>query len=245
MNKYKNFFAIIILFLSSVLIFTACINIGDNLITPSGSIISDTYDFGSFSGVDIGGVFEIHYSYSSNYSIRISMHENLFANLDISNNNGILEINLNNVNFSNANIPILHINAPTLSSIDISGAATFHAMSPIENNHLSIMMSDAAEILQLELNVEDFYMTLSGAAEASLTGNASDVNISSSGSADVHALNLHTNNANISSSGASTVNITVLDSLNVHSSGTSTVNFRGDASVNSHATGSSSVNNIN
>ena len=81
---------------------------------------------------------------------------------------------------------------------------------------------------------------ISGASDATISGNAAELNVEASGASDFKGFDMTVNYCNAEASGASSVNITVNKELSAKASGASSVRFKGEGLIRDIKTSGSS-----
>ncbi|MCL2407528.1 MAG: DUF2807 domain-containing protein [Defluviitaleaceae bacterium] len=211
-----------------------------------GPVDTRNFDVDPFTGISIGGAFRVEFRESDTFAVVIEMREDQFAHHNVTVTNGILRIYqtgiLNNfLNFDfGRNAPRVYIYAPYLSHITLSGAARTVNSFPLRGDSVAINTSGSARGT-FGVDTQTLTVASSGSSNVTISGNAANATINTSGSVRFNGFDLQTITADVNSSGSSRVNISVLGQLSANSSGSSRVRYSGDPSVNSRTSGSSTV----
>ena len=91
-----------------------------------------------------------------------------------------------------------------------------------------------------KIDAKKLSFDISGASDATISGNAADLKVDASGASDFKGFDLVTNYCTAQASGASSVNITVNKELSAHASGASSVRFKGEGLIRDIKTSGSS-----
>jgi len=218
-----------------------------------GEITSHTFDTEDFNAVHVGSNFIVSYRHANRSSITVTMQENLFEYLEVSVQDGTINVgprgffNTNNThqntyNFdtTNANRPRIYIYAPYLHSASFSGTVDVGAWDAIHTQDFTINIAGTAN-LAVPLDVVSLDVAVAGASNLELLGTADTVNISVSGAGDISAFDLQAKNVEISMSGTGNVDISASDSLDITLSGVGRVRYIGSPTVTQQISGLGSV----
>jgi len=214
-----------------------------------GPLVGRDFEVDSFTGVNIGGSYQVIWRESEEFAVRVETQENLFRNLSVTVENDTLRIRQNRgfqlVSFGSTRPSRIYIYSPSLASAHFSGSVRTENWDPIEGDAFSLQSSGAATIdlvvntdelnvntsgsarVTIEANVNTLNIDSSGAGTFTLAGTTNTLDISISGSGRVHAQDLQATSANITISGAGNADVTVSDYLDVRISGSGRVTYEG------------------
>ncbi len=178
----------------------------------------------NFTGIDIGGAFDIYFIAGDPVSLEIETNNKYFEKITTQVKGNILSVNSKSLR--NPDILKVYISAPFLDYIDIHGAADFQGEGVVITEELKIEASGASE-LELQVDVNKLSTNASGASYIKLWGKATTHNVTTSGASNVYALDLETKNSKVRASGASHANVYATELLDINSSGASTITTQG------------------
>jgi len=214
---------------------------GTNAITGTGSMTTRSIDASNFTGIYLDGVFNVTMNESPNFSVSLTMQENLFDYLETDVSGGTFNVSFSRgISIQTGNTPSLVINAPVISNIVISGAADLTNQGTITASNLTISVHGASDI-SLNIDVNSLDIIVEGAGNANLTGNAGDVNIRVDGAGDINAEFLESLHATVLVNGAGNVRVGVIETLDVELNGIGSVQYFGDPDVTSQINGIGTV----
>jgi hypothetical protein len=186
----------------------------------SGKMASEVRDIGGFTGVDVGGVFQVEITAQKDFSVEVEADDNLLPLIKTNVQGGVLKI-ATACRLSTSNPIRVRIYAPDIESLDVSGAANV-TVSGLKNSDLSVGSS--------------------GASKIKLAGETIDLKIDVSGASKVDGEELWSENATVDASGASHVSVNVTSQLRGDASGASKIVYSGSpGSVEKKSSGASSV----
>lgn len=189
-------------------------------IKGSGVASSETREADEFTGVDVGGVFEVEITAGKEYSVQVQADDNLLPFVKTEVDSGVLHISTEKRINSQTPLRVI-VSAPDVDHLDISGVSKV-SLFGTKNSELGIHMS--------------------GASKLKLEGETSELNVEVSGASSIDAESLKSKTATVDASGASKVSVFVTEHLNSDASGASKIQYSGNpASVEKKTSGASSV----
>ena len=241
MRKGFVLLVIVAMLLSGCVVTTIGNGSNVNAVRGTGERVSRTIEVEDFTGLHIGGAFDVIYRYSPNIAVTVEIQENLLDYLDISASQGELHVNsLRPIAVDGGYTPRLYVHAPYIDSLSLHGSVDAVDWDPIHAQNFSINVRGASDI-DLHLEVEDLHINVSGAADATLSGNTNTADIMISGAADITARDLQIREASLRVSGAGNIDITVSDMLDATVSGIGNVRYWGNPTVSSQISGMGSI----
>ena len=168
----------------------------------SNKYITRDYDLSNFAGITASGIVEIQLTRSNNWSVSVTMPEELEDYLIVKVTNGKLS-------FSTKQVPIRYnkkygirpvtakVSMPVLRSLSMSGATKLVCDSSFDlgNDAFRLDLSGASVANGLGINAVELKMEMSGASSASIAGDFHEAEIEMGGAAkcnfDISADELH------------------------------------------------------
>lgn len=198
MKKLFMFCAVTLILIASLL--TGCSAIFHT--SGSSQLIEKTFDFKDFNSVNISGAIQYDVEQADNYSVVVSLHEDMLERLDIRQTGNTLTIGMKYVPFSTPNVKVT-ISMPQLSRLEVLGACDGKAAGFDSNNALDIRLFSASE---MDTNIKAGVTTifLSGASRINGNLTSTDTEIKLSGASEMNMI-LQTGNTVINESGSSQI----------------------------------------
>lgn len=189
-------------------------------IKGSGVAASEAREANDFTGVDVGGVFQVEITAGKEFSVLVDADDNLLQYIKTEVNGDVLHIET--TERINSTTPIkVRISAPDIESIGASGASKV-TLNGVKNSNLSV--------------------DTSGASKVKIEGETAAVRVEVSGASSVDAESLKAKTAEVDASGASSVNLFVTERLVSDASGASRISYSGNpTSVEKRTSGASRV----
>jgi len=125
------------------------------VVTGSGKLKTEEYNFSGFNKVDISNAFEIEIVQSSSYSVTITVDDNLFEYVDISKAGETLRIGLTTVTLLGPTTLKAKVAMPELRGLELSGATRGTASGFSSTENLDIEVSGASSLDLSQIAVGD------------------------------------------------------------------------------------------
>lgn len=178
-------------------------------IKGSGVAASETRDASGFTGVDVGGIFQVEITAGKDFSVAVDADDNLLQYIKTEVNGDVLHIET--TERINSTTPIrVRIAAPDIESIGASGASKV-SLAGVRNSSL--------------------HVDTSGASKVKIEGETSEITVEVSGASNVDAESLKAKTADVDASGASSVNVFVTERLVSDASGASRISYSGNPTI--------------
>lgn len=212
-----------------------------NNLEGSGKIITDKRTVTAFTGIKVGGAFEVEATMGANTSLTIQADDNIVPLIETYVKDNVLYIKTKSINnISNGHVKIF-LTTPVLSNIDCSGAAEIKVLNAINYDGKLVIESSGASSVNAILNAPQVAVVASGAGKIELTGNTKDYNLKISGASDVKSSGLLSENTDVHVSGAGNAYVHASVFLKATSSGAGTIYYRGAARVDEHVSGAGTI----
>jgi hypothetical protein len=186
----------------------------------SGHVVSESRDVSGFSGIDVGGIYKVDVTAQKDFAVQIEADDNLMPLIRTEVDGDVLRIE-SDKRMSPSSPILIHVYAPDISSLEVSGAASVDARD-LDNSDLSIDSS--------------------GAAKIKVAGSTAKLTVDVSGGTGVDAQSLKAEDATVQASGASNVIVNVSGDLDTDASGASKIIYTGTpANIKKNTSGAATV----
>ncbi|MFP4472208.1 MAG: GIN domain-containing protein [Bacteroidota bacterium] len=182
----------------------------------------------TFTGIDVGGAFEVFITQADKRSLIIETDENLLDNISTKVRGNVLHISSNSI--KNATRLNVYITNPEYQYLNISGAAELQSENTISETELKLVGSGASQT-RLTLEADKVDAKASGAAWVKLSGQAYELIADGSGAAVINARELITTNVTADAGGASHIKVFASGKVNASTSGAGDVDVDGEPEV--------------
>ena len=187
-----------------------------------GSITKEVREVPVFTGIDVGGAFDVILSQADDKKVIIETEEGNLDKIHLKVNNGILVISSKNIRKTKKlNI---YITSAEINNINIHGAASLKGLTLIHGTALVIQSSGASDT-ELDVDFDKINSHVSGASSLILRGETGIHTLEISGAADVSAGKLITEVSNVSVSGAGSATVNAVSELISNTSGAGSIDL--------------------
>ncbi len=224
------------------LLLPGCIVVqSDSSITGSGHLVTTTLDHTGFTGVAAGSAFHVTITRAEQWSVAITVDDNLADYVEVTQSKDKLRIGLKpNVGIRQATLKAA-VTLPELTDLELGGASRATVGGFSSERSLEVEVSGASH-LEGDVKSGDTRVEASGASHVKLQGQARNLKVKASGASQVNLEQYGSEDTVVTASGASHVVVSPRGKLEVEAAGASSVRYAGTpTSVNSHTSGASSV----
>jgi hypothetical protein len=199
-----------------------------------------------FTSINVNSAFDVYISQGGSDAVGVSASDaSATKNIKTYVSGGMLYITFDAKGWSWAswknNKLKAYITVKNLEKLTVSGACNVSFVDPITSDRLLISVSGASDI-KGPVKVNSLKVGASGASNISLSGTATETDFNISGACSIKSLDLVTNNCAVVASGASSVKLTINQSLKANISGASDIRYKGTVNMfNSKTSGASSI----
>lgn len=233
--------AALLIALCAVLLLGGCIYTGMSGLVGSSALVTQEYDFDDFTAVQAGGAFRVNVTQGDEYSVAVTVNENVAPHLQVEQSGGTLRLGLENLwNYRNVTLEA-EITMPELRGIALSGASHGTISGFSSDANFSANLSGASS-LQGDITAGNAAVEGSGAAKIELTGAGGDLRLNLSGASNAELGDFPVQDADVEASGASHALVNVTGRLDANASGASSIRYVGDPELGTiRESGGSSV----
>lgn len=230
----------LLFFFFTATLFTAC-----NQRTGSGNIVTEKRQTGDFTGISVGGAFEVEIKNGPTTEVTVESDDNIIELIETKVSSGVLKIRTRNGGgFNNGHFKV-YVTAPEIHSIDVSGAATVNVDDALKSRQkVSLDLSGAGHIKAM-VDAPEVYAEISGAGNMELSGRTKDYKAKVSGSGDLKSASLKSENTDVDVSGAGTARVHASVTLKAEASGAANIYYNGGATVQQKTSGAGNVKSEN
>jgi hypothetical protein len=198
--------------------------------TGSGKIESQRIAVSPFSRLDVEDTFDVTVSVGQKAAVVVRVDDSHKDALDVRVTDDTLHVGLQpGTSVRDATLQA-DVTVPALSRIDVSGASQVHLSDEIAADSLELIVSGASS-LDGAVRISEGRLDVSGASRASLEGSAVRLDLSAAGASRVEGVAFTAQTLTASLSGASSVELTVTDSLSAEASGASSLRYKGSPQI--------------
>jgi hypothetical protein len=224
---------------------SSCVFVGGKRIRGNGKITTQNRTVNAFTSVDVRSSIDVYVKQDSVVSVKIEADENLLEYVQVTVDNGTLDIREEKgYNLRSTKGIKVYVSGPSFKHFEASGACDIYSENQINSTGpISIDLSGACDV-KMDLKTPAINVDLSGAGKITLKGETKDFDVDGSGSTNVRCFELMTENTRVEMSGAGDAEVFASLKLDVHVSGAADVKYKGNAAVNQNVSGAGSVKKV-
>ena len=199
-----------------------------------------------FTSINVTNAFDVYISQGTEDAVAVSKSDASGTSYIITNvSGGVLYISYRYKGWSWSSLRNnklkAYITVKNLEKLSVSGACNISFVDPIITDRLLVSVSGASDV-KGPVKVNSLKVGASGASNISLSGTATETDFNVSGACSIKSLELVTDNCAVVASGASSIKLTINQSLKANISGASDIRYKGTVSrFDSRTSGASSI----
>jgi len=234
-----------VLLLFSVITFSAFTIVGNNeKVRGSGNIKEEARSEGPFRSIRTSGSYNVYITQGAKHDIRIEADDNLLPLIITKVSGNDLEIyTKKGYDIKPSKTINVYVTLDQLEELSSSGSGGFYSKNKLKGGNVKFSFSGSTNT-ELDLNANDLHVEVSGSSHLNLKGSIPATRYDISGSADVEALDLQSDNANISISGSGKLDVAVAKKLDLSVSGMGKVRYKGSPVINQSSSGMAKISKI-
>ena len=224
-----------------IVLLASCSN--NNCTSGSGGYVSKTYNTGTFNAISISGEADVYITKDANLSVRIEAQNNVLNELNVEVQGQTLTIGEDNC-FQNAQRLKVYISTPTLIGLMSAGSVNVLSADTFAVNVFTAILSGTGN-MDLNINVQEFNTSISGSGNISARGIATEQYFTSSGDGHFKCFYLVGEDVDIDISGTANLEVHATKTLNIDVSGTAMIYYKGHPSITQKISGSATIVDAN
>lgn len=209
--------------LAGIGLMVACLPFGG--IKGSGIVKKENRAVAGFNSVQISGSFSVTITQDTAESLMLEADDNILEHIKTEVKDGSLEIKLAKP-IRDAEALNIYLGVKSLKSLQGSGSLDLKSQGALTFKVLDIGLSGSAD-LDMDVAGEELNATISGSGKLRLKGNVARTSYSVSGSAQIEAFDLKSDNVSVDISGSGDADVYAATSLDVEVSGSGDVRYKG------------------
>jgi len=218
--------AVLTLLLVSLVMLMGCAGV----VKGSGDPITEPYNLNDFTTIEAHNGFQVELTKSNDFSIEITIDDNLIEYLEVDKSGNTLRIRLQQNRLYISVALRAKITMPDLNRLDLSGGSQVHVTGFNLSHDLSIELSGGSRATG-DISADGVDLKLSGGSRIELAGSADNLVADGSGGSHLELGSFPVDNANIKISGGGGATVDVSGTLDLDLSGGSRVIYIGDPKI--------------
>ncbi len=209
--------------------------------TGSGNIISETRTVKNFSGITVGGDFEVEIKIGPVTSVVVEADDNIMEYISTKTSGNILKINTEDLNnYSDVHMKVLII-TPSLQNIKSSASAKVIVEGVLTNSSRLTFKASSAASIQANIEAPEVEADASSGASVSISGKTRQYTAEASSGAEIRSAELLSENTTVKASSGASASVHASISLNAAASSGASISYNGGATVNRSVSSGGSV----
>lgn len=219
----------------------------------SSTGVTQVRKVGKFTGVAISSGIQVHFTQGNNQSVIVETDPNIQEFISTEVVNGILVISVKNKNNQKLKIRklLVTIEAPRLSSVDVSSGSMFTTVNTIQENNFQATISSGANLnadlniksttsveissgssLRMEVITKNFTFDGTSGSMATVNGKTDNSTLKVSSASSVNAQNLDAKNAAATASSGGNITLVASENLAAKASSGASIRYKGNPKMN-------------
>lgn len=225
-----------LIFFISLVTFASC-----SYTSGSGNIVSETRSVEGFSGITVGGNFEVEVRIGPVTEVRVEADDNIMKYIETDVSGNTLKIRTKNLhNYSDVHMK-LYITVPYLKSIKASASADVVVKDVLTGTgKISFDASSSAKVTA-EVDAPEIESNASSSGTVNLRGKTRTYSAEASSAGDIRSFDLLSENTRVNVSSGASAEVHASVTLNATASSGGGIDYHGAASVNKSVSSGGSV----
>ena len=225
-----------ILFCTAFILLNSC-----HYTTGSGNIISEKRSVGNFTGISVGGSFDVEVKIGPVTQVTVEADDNVIKYVETRVSGNTLKIRTEGMHSMNNVHLKVYITVPELRSVKASASASVKVLDIIkEDGRLSFDASSSADI-EAEVDAPEVDAEASSSGSVNLIGKTKNYSARVSSSGDIKSFELLSENTDVSASSSGSAQVHASVSLTAKANSSGSIDYRGAANVKKTVNSSGSV----
>lgn len=224
----------------ALLIFSA-FTIRNERITGSGNIKQEVRSQNPFKSISTSGNYNVYIQQGSKRDIQIEADDNLLPYIITTVDGNELRINTKKgYDIKPTKTINIYVTVEELEELNSSGSGGFYSKNSLKGDKVVFSFSGST-VADMDINSNALNVRISGSSKINLKGNIAQTNYGISGSGNIDAFDLHSDNVKVQVSGSGNLDVYADKKLDISVSGMSKVRYKGNPSLSQSSSGSSKV----
>ncbi|MCB0515568.1 MAG: DUF2807 domain-containing protein [Bacteroidetes bacterium] len=197
----------------------------------NGNVVKKHIDTGTFSELEIDGIYNVYLSQGNKESVEIYFDENLQEIVSVSNKNHQLNIHWKDGYTINEYTKMeVYITLTKIDKLDIDGVGNIYCQNTLHLNDLKLELEGVGNT-KLNIVCHDLSANVAAVGNINFEGKATNFTIENSGVGNLRAYDFIAQNTKVNSSGIGNVEIYAQKNLNIDCSGIGNIRYKGNPEV--------------
>ena len=158
---------------------------GKNQLKGEGPVVTKSFDLKDFDSIVINGQADVTFTQGDSFDVTLTTQENIFDYVDFRVEGNTLILETKDRTVVRAERYDLSLQAPTLSSLEVNGAADFDILKLRTEGDFAVKVNGAGDFSFDQVNCRDLTVTVNGAADIESSVAVRSITIKVNGAGDV------------------------------------------------------------
>jgi hypothetical protein len=210
-------------------------------IKGSGTIKQEVRTQNSFKSISTSGNYNVYIQQGSKKDIQIEADDNLLPYIITTVEGNELRINTKKgYELKPTKTINIYVSVEELQELNSSGSGGFYSKSSLKGDKVQFSFSGST-IADMDLTSNALNVRISGSSKVNLKGNIPSTSYGISGSGNIGAFDLHSDNVRVEVSGSGKLDVFADKKLDISVSGMGDIHYKGNATINQASSGMSKV----
>lgn len=229
----------------SLFVLCAVHTVSAQRVEGNGQVVTQTREVAAFDELNSHGSFNIVVTDGNDHAVKVEAEENLQQYVIVEVRDGKLHIrNKPNVNFHAKKDITVHVTAPSLKGVKLSGSGNVKSTNTLNGSPNFEIKSSGSGNVTLSVEATSLIADISGSGNMTLNGKTKELDSKIAGSGNIRAKGLQSDITSIKISGSGNAEVVANEKLSSKIAGSGEVRYWGNASVDSKVAGSGSIKRI-
>ncbi|MBR9705363.1 DUF2807 domain-containing protein [Candidatus Pacearchaeota archaeon] len=216
----------------------------DSVSGPQGKVVmgSKIFDISDFDSVKLVGNFNLFLTDSDSFDVKITADSDVFDKLEVRQQGKTLVIERNRYTFLSKKIDVF-LTMPELKDLEVLGSGDIVSENTLTGDDLKISILGSGKS-NVNIKYNTLFSNIAGSGTLTYSGDVKDHEIKISGSGNIKAFDLISENTNIGISGSGNSDVNVNDELDITISGSGNVKYKGNPKVKQSVSGFGNIEQV-
>ncbi|NSL91115.1 head GIN domain-containing protein [Chitinophaga solisilvae] len=210
----------------------------------NGKVVSENRTAGNFKDISTSAVYNLVVQQGSTNSIRVEAEENLQQYIEtVVKGNGLEIRTKRGYNLNPTKDVTVYVTTKEVGNLSASGACNITGQGQLKGDNMSLDLSGATRA-DLHITAKKLDVGMSGASKVNLKGVIGEVKYEASGSSQIYADELQSQQVVVEMSGAGDARVFAEKKLDVQVSGVAKVKYKGEPSITKSVSGMGRISKL-
>ncbi len=222
-------------------LFTLLIMSSCRFTTGSGNITTENRSVGGFTGISVGGDFDVEVKIGPSTEVKVEADDNVMKYIETNVSGSTLKIRTKDLhNYSDVHMKV-YIITPSLVKVNVSASARVDVQDVLKSNERLYFNASSSGDINAELDAPEVETNASSGASVNLTGKTRSYNAQASSGAEIRSYDLLSETTKVQVSSGASARVHASINLNAQASSGGSVTYHGAATVNKAESSGGSV----